>query len=126
VLGSKKKSKKAATFDTPMAAQPVTELPEVHDWIYEIKWDGYRALLLKDGERVQIRSRNDKDLTRMYPTIAAAALKLNANTAGQPTPFGIGESNTFPAQALLQDPVFFLQVLDHVKLTAVGPHRQEQ
>ena len=35
-------------------------------------WDGYRALLIKDGEGVQIRSRNDKDLTAMYPGIAAA------------------------------------------------------
>jgi bifunctional non-homologous end joining protein LigD len=37
-------------------------------------------LLLKDGTRVQIRSRNNKDLTRMYPRVAAAALKLKAET----------------------------------------------
>jgi hypothetical protein len=37
-----------------------------------VKWDGYRALLIKDGEDVQIRSRNDKDLTAMYPGITAA------------------------------------------------------
>ena len=40
--------------------------------------DGYRALLIKDVQRVQLRSRNDKDLTRMYPTVAAAGLRLKA------------------------------------------------
>jgi DNA ligase D-like protein (predicted ligase) len=59
-----------------MAAQPVTKLPEGDDWIYEAKLDGYRALILKDRARVQIRSRNNKDLTRMYPRVAAAALQL--------------------------------------------------
>jgi bifunctional non-homologous end joining protein LigD len=55
-----------------MAALTVKELPEGKEWLYELKWDGYRALLIKDGEDVLIRSRNNKDLTAMYPTIAAA------------------------------------------------------
>jgi bifunctional non-homologous end joining protein LigD len=61
-----------------MVAQPVKELPEGDRWLYELKFDGYRALLIKDDERIEIRSRNDKDLTAMYPGIAAAGLKLNA------------------------------------------------
>jgi len=44
--------------------------------MYELKLDGYRALIIKDGERVQICSRNDKDLTRMYPRLALGAQKL--------------------------------------------------
>jgi bifunctional non-homologous end joining protein LigD len=55
-----------------MAALAVKKLPEGDEWLYELKWDGYRALLIKDGDDVQIRSRNDKDLTAMYPGIAAA------------------------------------------------------
>jgi ATP-dependent DNA ligase len=55
-----------------MAALTVKKLPEGDEWLYELKWDGYRALLIKDGEHVQIRSRNDKDLTAMYPGIATA------------------------------------------------------
>ncbi len=55
-----------------MAALTVKQLPEGKEWLYELKWDGYRALLIKDGENIQIRSRNNKDLTAMYPTIAAA------------------------------------------------------
>jgi bifunctional non-homologous end joining protein LigD len=70
----------APAFVSPMAAQSVSRLPEGPEWLYEVKWDGYRALLIKDGERVQIRSRNDKDLTRSYPGIQAAARKLGART----------------------------------------------
>jgi bifunctional non-homologous end joining protein LigD len=62
-----------------MAAQSVRVLPEGDDWLYELKLDGYRGLLMKDSDRVQIRSRNDKDLTRMYPRVAAAARKLKAD-----------------------------------------------
>jgi ATP-dependent DNA ligase len=64
-----------------MAAQSISKLPEGDDWVYELKLDGYRALLMKDGDRIQIRSRNDKDLTRMYPRVAAAAAQLKAEQA---------------------------------------------
>jgi bifunctional non-homologous end joining protein LigD len=66
------KPRKPPAFVTPMAAVTVKKLPEGDEWLYELKWDGYRALLIKDGDDVQIRSRNDKDLTAMYPGIAAA------------------------------------------------------
>jgi len=72
---------KAPVFVAPMAAQPVEELPDGDEWLYEVKWDGYRALLLKDDQQLQIRSRNDKDLTPMYPEVAAAATRLNAQQA---------------------------------------------
>jgi bifunctional non-homologous end joining protein LigD len=63
-----------------MTARVVHVLPEGDDWIYEVKFDGYRALLIKHGGHVQLRSRNDKDLTRAYPSIHDAALRLNADT----------------------------------------------
>ena len=52
-----------------MAAQHVAKLPEGDEWLYEPKLDGYRALLLRDGQHVQVLSRNEKDLTRMYPAL---------------------------------------------------------
>jgi bifunctional non-homologous end joining protein LigD len=61
-----------------MAAQVVNQLPEGAEWLYELKFDGYRALLVKDGKRVEIRSRNDKNMTRLYPAVAAAGLQLKA------------------------------------------------
>ncbi|MGH9308954.1 MAG: non-homologous end-joining DNA ligase [Vicinamibacterales bacterium] len=68
-------------FIPPMAAQVVDRLPEGDEWIYEVKFDGYRALLMKNGDRVHIRSRNDKDLTRAYPGVRAAGTRLRAETA---------------------------------------------
>jgi bifunctional non-homologous end joining protein LigD len=64
-----------------MAARLVDRLPEGDDWIYELKLDGYRALLIKNGERLQIRSRNDKDLTPVYGSLAKAAGQLRAKHA---------------------------------------------
>ena len=68
-------------FVPPMAAQIATSLPEGPDWVYEVKFDGYRALVLKAGSVVEIRSRNNKDLTNTYPGIVAAVLKLPAERA---------------------------------------------
>jgi bifunctional non-homologous end joining protein LigD len=65
-------------FVQPMAARVVDTLPEGDEWIYEVKFDGYRALLLKNGDHVQIRSRNDKDLTNTYPSVAASGRRLQA------------------------------------------------
>jgi bifunctional non-homologous end joining protein LigD len=70
-----------ARFVTPMAARVVDTLPEGSDWLYEVKFDGYRALVIKNGSRVEIRSRNEKDLTAAYPGVAAAARKLESREA---------------------------------------------
>jgi len=56
----------------PMLAASATDLPTGPQWSYEVKWDGYRALAVRDGARVLLWSRNQKDLTRDYPTITAA------------------------------------------------------
>lgn len=61
-----------------MAALAVHKLPEGDEWLYEPKLDGYRALLIRDGKQTEIRSRNDKDLTGMYPMVARAGLRLIA------------------------------------------------
>jgi len=70
-----------ATFVEPMSAKVVDTLPEGDRWVYEVKWDGYRALILKEGRKVQIRSRNNKDLTSTYANVRAAAEQLQAESA---------------------------------------------
>jgi bifunctional non-homologous end joining protein LigD len=55
----------------PMLATAATVLPTGAPWSYEVKWDGYRVIAVKDGARVQLISRNAKDLTRDYPTVVA-------------------------------------------------------
>lgn len=61
-----------------MAAVATKQLPEGEDWLYELKWDGYRALLLKDRKQLQIRTRNNKNLTPLYPAVAAAVARIKA------------------------------------------------
>jgi bifunctional non-homologous end joining protein LigD len=67
-------------FVRPMAARLVERLPEGDAWIYEVKFDGYHAILINSGDAVQLRSRNDKDLTAL-PAVAAAARRLKAEAA---------------------------------------------
>jgi bifunctional non-homologous end joining protein LigD len=64
---------KAPSFIEPMKALPVEELPE-GDWLYEIKFDGYRALAFKDRTDVHLVSRNDKAFD--YPLLLDALKKL--------------------------------------------------
>ncbi len=68
-------------FVATMAAQVVKRLPEGDAWIYELKFDGYRALIIKDEQRVELRSRKNRDLAGMYPGLAAAGLRLDADQA---------------------------------------------
>jgi bifunctional non-homologous end joining protein LigD len=47
-------------------------LPEGPDWLYEVKLDGYRALAVKSGGNVQLRSRNDNDFSTRYARVTKA------------------------------------------------------
>ena len=53
----------------PMMATLASVLPVGNGWTYKVKWDGYRAQLVKDGPRVRLVSRNLKNLTAAYPHI---------------------------------------------------------
>lgn len=53
----------------PMLAKRVSELPTTGDWIFEPKWDGFRALIFRDGEEVFIQSRDSKPLNRYFPEL---------------------------------------------------------
>src|SRR6266852_5027463 len=64
----------------PMLAVSAPTLPTGPDWTYEVKWDGYRALAIKDGARVRLLSRNQKDLTGDYPAIVAAVTAIPATS----------------------------------------------
>ena len=56
-----------------MRATNAPALPGGPGWSYEVKWDGYRALLIRDTRGTRLVSRNMKDLTADYPHVAAAA-----------------------------------------------------
>ena len=68
----------------PMLAKAVSSLPGAPDkagapgpgWSYEPKWDGFRSIIFRDGEEVEIGSRNGKPLTLYFPELVEA-LKAN-------------------------------------------------
>src|SRR6185436_1544683 len=66
---------------SPMMATPASALPVGDDWSYEVKWDGYRTLALKDGPRVRLFSRNLKDVTGAYPSVTRTLGELKAAAA---------------------------------------------
>jgi bifunctional non-homologous end joining protein LigD len=71
----------SAGFVPPMAALLVRALPTGDEWLYEAKFDGYRALGLKNGSSVRILSRKGNDLTADYPAIGMALGTVNAKSA---------------------------------------------
>lgn len=53
----------------PMLAKRVSALPETGSWIFEPKWDGFRALIFRDGNEVMLQSRDSKSLNRYFPEL---------------------------------------------------------
>jgi ATP-dependent DNA ligase len=53
----------------PMLAKRVGELPVGTTWIFEPKWDGFRALVFRDGDEILIQSRDQKSLNRYFPEL---------------------------------------------------------
>ncbi|MCU1595167.1 MAG: ATP-dependent ligase [Frankiales bacterium] len=56
---------------SPMLAKSVPEVPE-GDYLFEPKWDGFRAVVFRDGDEVVLGSRNEKPLTRYFPEVVEA------------------------------------------------------
>ena len=54
----------------PMLAKPVAEIPAGQ--IYEPKWDGFRSIVFRDGDEIEIGSRNEKPMTRYFPEVVEA------------------------------------------------------
>src|SRR5438874_8212796 len=52
-----------------MLAKRVDELPPGDTWIFEPKWDGFRALIFRDGDEINIQSRDEKPLNRYFPEL---------------------------------------------------------
>ena len=53
----------------PMLSKRIEELPQGLDWIFEPKWDGFRALIFRDGDDVLLQSRDEKSLNRYFPEL---------------------------------------------------------
>ena len=65
----------------PMLATLIDEPFDSDAWLYEIKWDGYRAVAFLDGKSLRLVSRNQNDLTTAYPELQAILSSVKAGTA---------------------------------------------
>src|SRR6266571_593928 len=60
----------------PMEARSVEEIPTGEEWQYEPKWDGFRCLAFRDGDKIFLQSKNGQPLARYFPDIVANVAKL--------------------------------------------------
>ncbi len=62
----------------PMLALLTAEIPKGPEWIYEPKWDGFRCLVFRDGEKVELQSKAGQPLARYFPEVVEAVKALPA------------------------------------------------
>ncbi|HYZ86957.1 MAG TPA: ATP-dependent DNA ligase [Bryobacteraceae bacterium] len=62
----------------PMEAETAREIPEGPEWQYEPKWDGFRCLLFRDGDEVELQSKAEQTLTRYFPELVEKIRSLKA------------------------------------------------
>src|SRR5215213_1712780 len=56
----------------PMLAKSVKEVPDGPGYLYEPKWDGFRCIVFRDGDEVELGSRNERPMTRYFPEVVDA------------------------------------------------------
>lgn len=63
----------------PMEALLVAELPQGPGWQYEPKWDGFRCLVFRKSDSVELQSKSGQSLTRYFPEVVEAILSVHAS-----------------------------------------------
>jgi ATP-dependent DNA ligase len=61
----------------PMEAQLVDEIPRGEQWQYEPKWDGFRCVVFRDADRVELQSKTGQPMARYFPELVAAILEID-------------------------------------------------
>ena len=54
---------------SPMLAKLATDIPTGDGWLYEPKWDGFRCIVFRDGDSIELASRNERPFTRYFPEL---------------------------------------------------------
>ena len=86
----------------PMEALSVDEVPVGPEWQYEPKWDGFRCLVFRDGDRITLQSKSGKPLTRYFPDVVEAVRALKAKTFVLDGEIVVPQGKLFSFDALLQ------------------------
>src|ERR1700745_1521593 len=63
----------------PMEARSVEEIPTGDGWQYEPKWDGFRCLVFRDGDKIELQSKSGQHLGRYFPEIVEAVREVKAS-----------------------------------------------
>jgi ATP-dependent DNA ligase len=85
-----------------MDARSVDAIPRGSEWQYEPKWDGFRCLIFRSGEAIDLRSKSGETLSRYFPEIVEAALALKAQNFLLDGEIVVPERKSFSFDALLQ------------------------
>ncbi len=85
-----------------MEARSVDGIPRGREWQYEPKWDGFRCLLSRDGGTVALQSKSGQDLTRYFPELVEATLRLKASMFMLDGEIVVPRGKTFSFDDLLQ------------------------
>ena len=86
----------------PMLATLVDRAFNDDEWLFEIKWDGYRALAFIDRDRLRLVSRNQNDLTTQFPELGDLAQHLKARQAVVDGEVAALDENGRPSFSLMQ------------------------
>jgi ATP-dependent DNA ligase len=85
-----------------MEARSVDAIPRGAEWQYEPKWDGFRCLLSRNDSKVTLQSKSGEDLTRYFPELVEAALRLKAAQYTLDGEIVVPRGKTFSFDDLLQ------------------------
>jgi ATP-dependent DNA ligase len=86
----------------PMEALSVDEVPAGAEWQYEPKWDGFRCLVFRDGDHVELQSKAGQPLARYFPEVVEAVLAVPAERFVLDSEIVIPDEDGFSFDALLQ------------------------
>jgi ATP-dependent DNA ligase len=85
-----------------MEALSVDDIPIGAEWQYEPKWDGFRCLVFRDDDKIELQSKSGQPLTRYYPELVEAVGKLKAQTFVLDGEIVVPMDGAFSFDALLQ------------------------
>jgi ATP-dependent DNA ligase len=86
----------------PMEAQSVDEIPIGKEWQYEPKWDGFRCLIFRDGDKIELQSKSGQSLTRYFPDLVEAVGRVKAKRFVLDSEIVVPRDGAFSFDDLLQ------------------------